>query len=123
MWCNLGHTRAKVTLHSPDISKSEQIELLVDTGSTYTWVSGIILRRLNVEAKTARRFKTIDGRLLERKVGEAIIEYMNEKATRMVVFAERGDAEVLGVDALEGLGLEVDPITKQLRKAEALLAL
>jgi len=123
MWLGLGHTMAKVALHSPDMSKSEQIELLVDTGSTYTWVSSVVLKRLNVEAKTARKFKTIDGRLLERKVGEVLIEYMNEKATRMVVFADKGDAEVLGVDALEGLGLEVDPITKQLRKAEALLAL
>jgi predicted aspartyl protease len=78
---------------------------------------------LSIEAETARRFKTIDGRLLERKVGEVIIEYMDVKATRIVVFADRGDSEVLGVDALEGLGLEVDPITKQLRKAEALLAL
>jgi predicted aspartyl protease len=51
------------------------------------------------------------------------MEHMNEKATRMVVFADKGDAQVLGVDALEGLGLEVDPITKQLKKAEALLAL
>jgi len=119
----LGHTTAKVTLHSPDTTKSKQIELLVDTGSTYTWISSIILERLNVEAKTARKFKTIDGRLLERKVGEVLIEYMGERATRMVVFADKGDAEVLGVDALEGLGLEVDPITKQLRKAEALLAL
>jgi len=119
----LGHTMAKVILHSPDMSKSEQIELLVDTGSTYTWVSNAVLERLNVEVKTARKFKTIDGRVLERKVGEVLIEYMNEKATRMVVFADKGDAEVLGVDALEGLGLEVDPITKQLRKAEALLAL
>jgi len=114
---------ANVTLHSPDMSKSEQIELLVDTGSTYTWVSSVVLEKLNVEAKTARKFKTMDGRLLERKVGEVLIEYLNEKATRMVVFADKGDAEVLGVDALEGLGLEVDPITKQLRKAEALLAL
>jgi len=114
---------AKVTLHSPDMSKSEQIELLVDTGSTYTWVSSATLERLNVKAKTTRKFKTIDGRLLERKIGEVLVEYMNEKATRMVVFADKGDSEVLGVDALEGLGLEVDPITKQLRKAEALLAL
>lgn len=105
------------------MSKSEQVELLVDTGSTYTWFSNAILKRLNVEAKTARKFKTIDGRLLERRVGEVVIEYMGEKATRMVVFAEKGDAEVLGVDALEGLGLEVDPITRQLKKAEALLAL
>ncbi|MGQ9469692.1 MAG: hypothetical protein ACUVTD_07750 [Nitrososphaerales archaeon] len=119
----MGHTIAKVTLYSSDMSKFEQIELLVDTGSTYTWVSNLILKGLNVEAKTTRRFKTIDGRLLERKVGEVIIEYMEEKATRMAVFAEKGDAEVLGVDALEGLGLEVDPITKQLRKVEALLAL
>jgi len=119
----LGHTVAKVTLHSQDMSRSEKIELLVDTGSTYTWVSNVVLERLNVEAKTTRKFKTIDGRLLERKVGEVLVEYMNEKATRMVVFADKGDAEVLGVDALEGLGLEVDPITKQLRKVEALLAL
>jgi hypothetical protein len=48
---------------------------------------------------------------------------MNEKATRMVVFAEKDDPEILGIDALEGPRLEVDPITKQLRKAEALLAL
>jgi clan AA aspartic protease len=114
---------AKVTLYSPDMSRSEQIELLVDTGSTYTWVSAMLLERLNVKAKSTRKFKTIDGRLLERKIGEVLMEHMNEKATRMVVFADKGDAEVLGVDALEGLGLEVDPITKQLKKAEALLAL
>ena len=119
----MGHTMAKVTLHSPDMSRSEQIELLVDTDSTYIWVSNVTLERLNVKAKTTRKFKTIDGRLLERKIGEVLMEYMNEKATRMVVFADKGDAEVLGVDALEGLGLEVDPITKQLKKAEALLAL
>jgi len=96
---------------------------LVDTGSTSTWVSNVVLEGLSVEAKTIRKFKTMDGRLLERKVGEVIIEYIGEKATRMVVFAEEGDVEVLGVEALEGLGLEVDPVTKQLRKAEALLAL
>jgi len=39
------------------------------------------------------------------------------------VFAEKEDFEVVGVDTLEGLGLEVDPITRQLRKVEALLAL
>jgi predicted aspartyl protease len=105
------------------MTRSEHIDLLVDTGSTYTWVSNVILERLNVKAKTTRKFKTIDGRLLERKIGEVLMEHMNEKATRMVVFAEKGDAQVLGVDALEGLGLEVDPITKQLKKAEALLAL
>ena len=39
----------------------------------------------------------------------------------MIVFAEEGDAEVLGVYALEGL--EVDPMTRELRKSRAILAL
>jgi len=43
--------------------------------------------------------------------------------TRIVAFAEEDAAEVLGVDALEGLRLEVDSITKRLRKIEALPAL
>jgi predicted aspartyl protease len=67
----LGHTTAKVTLHSPDTSRSEQIELPVDTASTYMWVSSAVLERLNVEPKTTRKFKTIDGRLLERKVAKS----------------------------------------------------
>jgi hypothetical protein len=32
------------------------------------------------------------------------------------------DSEALGIDALKGPRLEVDPITKQLKKAEALVA-
>ncbi len=119
----MGHTTASVTLHSPDLSNSEQIEILVDRGSTYTWVSRVMLERLRVKGKTARKFRTIDGRLLERRVGEAVVEHGGERATTMVVFAEEGDAQVLGVHALEGLGLEVDPIAQRLRKVEALLAL
>jgi len=114
---------AKVTLYSPDMSKSDHVELLVDTGSTYTWVSNLLLKKLNIETRTTRKFKTIDGRLLERRVGEVLIEYMGKKPQEWWFSPRGGDADVLGVDALEGLGLEVDPITKQLRKAEALLAL
>jgi predicted aspartyl protease len=35
-----------------------------------------------------------------------------------VVFAEERDNEVLGLHALEGLGLEVDPVTRELRESE-----
>jgi len=45
------------------------------------------------------------------------------KATTIIVFAEETDNEVLGLHALEGLRLEVDPVTKQLKEVEAVLAL
>jgi len=52
-----------------------------------------------------------------------IIECLGRRTTTVVVFAEEKDNEVLGLHALEGLGLEVDPITKQLKESEAILAL
>lgn len=119
----MGHTVATITLCGADPSKSRKIELLVDTGSTYTWAARPVLEDLSIKPTTVRSFRTIDGRTLKREMGEVVMEYAGERATRMVVFAEVGDAEVLGVDALEGLGLEVDPVTRELRKAEMLLAL
>jgi len=46
----------------------------------------------------------------------------NERATSIVVFAEKADANVLGVHSLEGLGFEVDPTTKILKKVESFAA-
>ncbi len=120
----MGHTIARVKLYNPyDRSKSLDIELPVDTDSMYTWIRRERLEELGIRPMARWRFRTIEGRIIERDIGEAIIECMGERATRIVVFAEKGDAEVLGVDALEGLRLEIDPVTKQLRKVEALLAL
>jgi len=106
--------------HEPE--RCLELELLVDTGSTYTWVRRKKLEELGIKPMSRRRFRTIEGRIIERFVGEAIIECLGERATCIVVFAEDKDAEVLGVTALENLALEVDPMTRQLRKSEAVLA-
>ena len=55
-------------------------------------------------------------------MGEALIEAFGEKATTIVVFAEKNDARVLGVHALEGLGLRLDPTANKLKKVRAVLA-
>lgn len=119
----MGHTEAEVKIYGPDSSKIEVIELLVDTGSTYSWIPAETLEELGVERKKARKFETIEGRTITRDVGEAVLECLGERATSITVFAENEDKPVLGVHALEGLGLEVDPTTKELRKVEALLAI
>jgi len=120
----MGHTTAAVRICNPqDRAKCIETELIVDTGSTYTWVRKERLEMIGVKPTGLKRFRTIEGKTIEREVGEAVIECLGESATRIVVFAEKGDAEVMGVDTLEGLGLEIDPVTKQLRKAETLLAL
>jgi clan AA aspartic protease len=113
-----------VKIYNPnDPSKSMERDLLVDTGSTYTWIKRSRPEELGIKPLDRRRLRTIESKVVEREVGEAIVECLGRRATTIVVFAEEGDAELLGLHALEGLGLEVDPATRRLREAEAILAL
>ncbi len=116
-------TGRRVKLHNPhDRSKPLEPGLPADTDSMYTWVRRERLEKLGIRPMARWRFRALDGRMMERDVGEAVAECMGERATTIVIFAEKGDREVLGMNTLEGLRLEVDPVTKQLRKVEAVLA-
>jgi len=120
----VGHTTALVRVCNPqDRARCLDLELIVDAGSTCTWIRRERLESIGVRPSGTRRFRNIEGRAVEREVGEAVIGCLGERATRVVVFAERDNVEVMGVEALEGLGLEVDPVTRQLRRSESMLAL
>jgi predicted aspartyl protease len=119
----VGATVAKVRVLSPDRKMSSVVELLVDTGSTYSWIDANILKELGIESRAAWKFKSIDGRMIERGIGDAYMECLGEVGPSVVVFAEKEDGKVLGLHALEGMRLEVAPATGELRKAEAGLAL
>jgi predicted aspartyl protease len=71
----VGHTFAKVRLYNPsDQSKTLDLDLIVDTGSTYAWVKQAKLRSLGLKPTGRRVFRTIEGKLVEREIGEALIE-------------------------------------------------
>ena len=120
----MSYTLAKARVYNPhELSKFMELKLFVDIGSTYTWIKGEKLKKLGIKPTGKRKFKTIDDRIIVREIGEALVECLSRRATTIVVFGEEKDNEVLGLHALEGLGLEVDPITKQLKEVEAILAL
>ncbi|HYY91207.1 MAG TPA: hypothetical protein VE955_04405 [Candidatus Dormibacteraeota bacterium] len=113
-------TRAKLILKGP--REKTDLELLVDTGSLYTWISGSILKKVGVSPTSHRKFTTIEGRILERPIGDALIEYKGDSAHCVVVFAQEDDVNVMGMTALENLGLEVDPTRETLKRVESLAA-
>jgi len=119
----LGHTYVEVRIYSLGLSAYEEVSLLVDSGSTYTWVQKDRLDKLGIKREDERGFRTIDNRVVRRPIGMGVVELMERRSPTVLVFAEKEDAEVLGVHALEGLGVELDPVTKQLKKTEAILAI
>jgi len=82
-------------LAAPDSPERRQpIELLVDSGSTYTRVGAALFRALSVAPTERRRVVTI---------GHTVC-----------LFGEAGDLDVLGAYTLEGFGLVVDPVQRKL---------
>ena len=89
-------------------------DMMVDTGSEYTWIAEERLARLDVAPVRIDRFETADGRILERRVGFAMLYAGGRSAPSVVVFAQPGDLVLLGAHGLEGLNLRVDLGRKEL---------
>ena len=116
----IGEVYARVTLIGPVGRK--RLRLLVDTGSTYTWIRANRLRDLGIRPVDEYPFDTVEGQDVTRPIGEGKVEYGGDARTTVVVLAQTGDGEVLGLHALEGLALEVDRVHRRLRKGRRLRA-
>jgi predicted aspartyl protease len=92
----------------------EMTDVMVDTGSEYTWVPRKALAALGIAPERTARFGTADGRVLEREIAFANVYASGTSAPDIVVFAEPGDMTLLGARALEGLNLRVDVVLKAL---------
>ena len=120
---DVGIVFTKARVFSADAVRTRRVELLVDTGSLFSWVPDELLRGLGWRPTETWKVLPIDGRETERSVGDVRIECEGRRGVVPVIFAWPGDFHVLGVTALERLGLEVDPRTRTLRKQPATLAL
>jgi len=112
----MGYTKVKVKISNPaEPSKSGEKELLVDTGAVYTVVNGRTLREVGIVAVDKMEFHSISNEKLTREVGVSTIEVKGRRWLTNVIFGEEEDNEVLGVTTLEQLGLQVDPVSKEIK--------
>ena len=118
----MGEVFADATFRGPS-GRWATLRLIVDTGSTYTWIPARVALELGVEPLEVGTFYLGDRRRIRRRVGEVQIEIAGRRGTRFVVFARERDAHVIGVDTLQGLLLYVDPVDHRLRKRKSAWAL
>ena len=109
-----------VTLSNPtDRSRSWTGPLLVDTGATNSVVPRPILGTIGVVPEGRKTYELADGTEVQMDIATIRIALMGELTAGLVVFG-RADAEpLLGVTALESVGVEVCPRNQQLIKRSA----
>ena len=109
---------------NPQTFKSAIVSrLMVDTGAEATWVDSAVLAKIGIEPrKKDLQFQMANGQIITRSVGYAILKVDNAETVDEVVFAQRGDLQLLGARALEGLNLKVDSRTRKLVAAGPIVA-
>ncbi len=102
--------------------KRQKVEFLADSGAVYSLVPGAVLRRLGLRPYRLESFALADGTKIKRRVGDAYFEINGHQGPAPVIFGEKGNEPLLGVTALESLGLVLDPFKRELRPMRLLLA-
>ena len=111
----MGLFKSKIAVWNPAApAKVEELELLVDTGASYSRFLRKRLEELGIRSTGKMQFRTIDGRVIERDVAPVFVRSDGHVGGDTIVVAESGDSEVLGAHTLESLGLAADPVQKKL---------
>ena len=92
---------------------------LVDTGSTDCVVPGSALRSIGLAPRGSRTYELADGREETVDITIAEVEFMGEIVGATIGFGTDGVEPILGLTALESVGIEVDPVSQRLKRRPA----
>lgn len=101
-------------------TRFEQVEALVDTGSTFTAVPRELLERLGVRPNRRPEFQLASGQVAENDVGDARIRIEGLEGTTSIIFGDPGEPALLGAVTLEAFLLGVDPVRRRLVPVQGL---
>lgn len=105
--------------------REERVRFLVDTGATYTIVPEDLAARLGLALSPTPKDVTLaDGSRRARHFTTVWVRVADREAAATSFVAPAGSEPLLGVEALETLGLAVDPTTGALNptRSRAVLA-
>lgn len=116
----MGTFRITVEIGDPQGQRFEPVEMLVDTGATFTKAPRELLEGLGVPVESAYTAELADGSRIERTRGRTMIRLQGREYPTPVTFGEAGEPSLLGAMALEDAMLAVDPHSQRLIPVNAL---
>ena len=117
----MGLTRVTTKLTSlQEPAATYEAVFLVDTGATDSMVPGDELDKIGIRREGKMSYELADGTVKEYPFGLARIEFMGEITAGRVIFGTPECEPLLGVTALESVGIVVDLANKTLKRLPAI---
>jgi clan AA aspartic protease len=116
----MGATQVTVTIRNPAApEKTWEGLFLVDTGAIDSLVPRQHLEAIGLKPKAQRVYELADGSEVKMDITTADIEFMGEIVGGTIIFGDPDTEPLLGVTALESVGIEVDPRNQRLKRLPA----
>ena len=116
----MGATHVTVAIRNP--AQPDRVWeglFLVDTGATDCLVPRSHLESIGLVPEGRRRYGLADGSEIRLDIAGGRIEFMGEVTWGTIVFGAEDAEPLLGVTALESVGIEVDPRNQTLNRLPA----
>ncbi len=117
----MGLTKVTAKLTSLDGPQGTyEAPFLVDTGASDSMAPADELEKIGVAKVGTMSYELADGTIKAFPYGLVKIEFMGEITAGRVIFAQPGTEPLLGVTALESVGIMVDPANMTLKRLPAI---
>jgi len=117
----MGLTQVTVTVReSKKARKKYEALFLVDTCATDSLAPAGKLKKAGIDPVGKMTYELADGSTIEYPFGLAVIEFMGEITAGRVIFGPENSEPLLGVTALESVGIVVDPANQKLKRLPAI---
>ncbi|HVS20520.1 MAG TPA: retroviral-like aspartic protease family protein [Pyrinomonadaceae bacterium] len=97
-----------------------EADFLVDTSATDSLAPESELRKAGIQPVGRTAYELASGRVEEDSFGLAEISFMGEITAGRVIFGPDDAEPILGVTALESVGITIDPTNRPLRRLPAI---
>ncbi len=116
----MGATHVTVIIRNPaQPERAWEGLFLVDTGATDCLVPRPHLEEIGLIPEGKRVYELADGSELTLDIAVARIEFMGEIVGGTIIYGDADAEPLLGVTALESVGIEIDPRNQTLKRLPA----
>ena len=116
----MGTFRVTLEIGDPGGQSFEEVEALVDSGATYTFIPRSVLGALDVRPHRTMSFQMEDGTRIQRDFGRTWLKLDGEEEVSPVIFGDDEVTPLLGAVTLEIFGLGIDSVNTRLVPVTAL---
>lgn len=116
----MGLTKITVTVSNLAKSKPGYEEtFLVDTGAIDCMAPASELAKAGIQREGKDVYELANGEPVEYEYGFARIAFLGSETVAQIIFGPEGAEPILGVVALENVGIAVDPVSRELKRMTA----